>query len=66
MELADINSTIKPQGSLWLKSSISGPSSGEKLQTTHPIKKPTKKSKKDFLKFAFTNPFPGAIIFCNF
>ena len=60
------NGAFKPQGSPCLKSGISGPPSGETFQTTHPVKKPTKKSKKDSLKFAFTNLFPAAIVLCNF
>ena len=60
------NGAFKPQGSPCLKSSISGPPGGETFQTTHPVKKPIKKSKKDSPKFAFTNLFPGAIVLCNF
>ena len=60
------NGAFKPQRSPCLKSSISGPPSGETFQTTHPVKKPTKKSKKDSQKFAFTKLFPGAIVLCNF
>ena len=48
------NGAFKPQASPCLKSSISGPPSGETFQTTHPVKKSAQKSKKDSLKFAFT------------
>ena len=40
------NGAFKPQGSPCLKSGISGPPSDETFQTTHPVKKPTKKLKK--------------------
>ena len=60
------NGAFKPQGSPCLKSSITGPPGGETFQTTHPVKKSAQKSKKDSLKFAFKNLFPGAIVLCNF
>ncbi len=57
------NGAFKPQGSPCLKSSISGPPSGETFQTTHPVKKPTKKSKKDSLKLPLQT-YSQVLSFC--
>ena len=52
------NRAFKPQGSPCLKSSISGTPSGETFQTTHPIKKHTKKSKKRLPEICLYKPTP--------